>query len=50
MKHLKIDLHKAWDIIKKYEHPSKEARDRIALLAGFQTWALETEFLQYLQE
>ena len=38
MKHLHIDLHKAWEIVKKYEHPSKEALDKIALLAGFQTW------------
>ena len=38
MKHLHIDLHKAWEIVKKHEHPSKEALDKIALLAGFQTW------------
>ncbi|MDO4959835.1 MAG: hypothetical protein Q4E26_05175 [Prevotellaceae bacterium] len=38
MKNFRIDLHKAWEIIKKHEHPSKEALDRIALLAGFQTW------------
>ena len=38
MKHLKIDLHKAWAIVKKHEHSSKEALDKIALLAGFQTW------------
>ena len=38
MKHPKINLHRAWDMFKRHEHPSKETLDHIALLAGFQTW------------
>ena len=39
MKHRKLNLHKAWEMFKHLEHPSKEMLDNIALLAGFQNWS-----------
>lgn len=33
-----ISLHSVWEILKRYEHPSKETLDHLALLVGFQTW------------
>lgn len=38
MKHPHINLRKAWEILKKHEHPSADTLNRIALLTGFQTW------------
>ena len=31
-------LHKMWDVLKGKEKPSKQTLDRLALLAGFQSW------------
>jgi len=33
------NLHKMWDILKGKEKPSQQTLDRLALLAGFQSWA-----------
>ncbi len=38
MKRPKINLHKAWEMFRLHEHPSRETLDHIALLAGFQSW------------
>ena len=35
----KEKLHKMWDILKGKEKPSQQTLDRLALLAGFQSWA-----------
>ena len=32
-------LHKVWDILKGKEKPSVQTLNRLALLAGFQSWA-----------
>ena len=32
-------LHKVWDILKGKEKPSAQTLNRLALLAGFQSWA-----------
>ena len=32
-------LHKVWDILKGKEKPSEQTLNRLALLAGFQSWA-----------
>lgn len=32
-------LHKVWDILKGKEKPSIQTLNRLALLAGFQSWA-----------
>ena len=32
-------LHKMWDIMKGKEKPSRQTLDRLALLAGFQSWS-----------
>ena len=39
MKQKKLNLHKAWEMFKRLEHPSKDMLDNIALLAGFQNWS-----------
>lgn len=31
-------LHKMWDVLKGKEKPSPQTLDRLALLAGFQSW------------
>ncbi len=31
-------LHKMWDVLKGKEKPSLQTLDRLALLAGFQSW------------
>lgn len=31
-------LHKVWDVMKGKEKPSRQTLDRLALLAGFQSW------------
>lgn len=32
-------LHKVWEILKGKEKPSQQTLNRLALLAGFQSWA-----------
>ncbi len=32
-------LHKVWDILKGKEKPSQQTLNRLALVAGFQSWA-----------
>lgn len=33
-----LDARKLWQWVKKDRHPSPETLDRLALLAGFQSW------------
>lgn len=38
MKHSRINLRKAWELLKRHEHPSEETLNHLALLVGFQNW------------
>lgn len=34
----KINLRKAWELLKRHEHPSEDTLNHLALLVGFQDW------------